>query len=65
MPRYRNINSLPPLAEDAAGNLIWPMWTFWQHSHTGRVPGITGNVDLNLFNGDEAVFTRWVQNVQP
>lgn len=31
----------------------WSMWTFWQHSEVGRVPGITGNVDLNRFNGTE------------
>jgi GH25 family lysozyme M1 (1,4-beta-N-acetylmuramidase) len=26
-------------------------WTLWQHSSTGRVPGISGNVDLDRFNG--------------
>jgi GH25 family lysozyme M1 (1,4-beta-N-acetylmuramidase) len=30
----------------------WPMWTFWQHSWTGRIDGITVDVDLNLYNGD-------------
>jgi GH25 family lysozyme M1 (1,4-beta-N-acetylmuramidase) len=29
----------------------WPRWTIWQHSSTGRVPGISGNVDVNRFNG--------------
>ncbi len=29
-------------------------WDFWQKSSTGSVPGISGNVDLNEFNGDEA-----------
>ncbi len=28
----------------------WATWTFWQHSQEGRVPGITGNVDLNRAN---------------
>ena len=32
----------------------WSHLTFWQRSETGRVPGINGNVDLNLFNGTEA-----------
>lgn len=32
----------------------WNHLTFWQRSETGRVPGINGNVDLNLFNGNEA-----------
>ena len=30
---------------------IWKKWTFWQFSHRGRVDGIKGDVDLNLFNG--------------
>ncbi|WP_168798026.1 glycoside hydrolase family 25 protein [Pacificoceanicola onchidii] len=29
-------------------------WTFWQHSQTGRVTGITGHVDLDLFQGTPA-----------
>lgn len=29
----------------------WTRWTFWQYSKTGRVPGIKGNVDLNVFQG--------------
>jgi GH25 family lysozyme M1 (1,4-beta-N-acetylmuramidase) len=30
----------------------WDDWTFWQTSSTGRVDGVSGNVDTNLFNGD-------------
>lgn len=26
----------------------WQDWRFWQHSDRGRVPGIAGNVDLDL-----------------
>ena len=26
-------------------------WHFWQHTDVGSVPGIKGNVDLNVFNG--------------
>lgn len=29
----------------------WTDWTFWQYTDKGRVPGITGNVDTNRFNG--------------
>lgn len=29
----------------------WGYWTIWQHSQTGKVPGISGNVDLDTFNG--------------
>jgi len=31
-------------------------WQFWQHSETGRVNGIRGKVDFNVFNGDSASF---------
>lgn len=29
----------------------WQKWTFWQHTDNGRVPGIEGPVDLDLFAG--------------
>lgn len=29
----------------------WPTWTFWQGSSTGRVKGISGDVDTDTFNG--------------
>jgi lysozyme len=29
----------------------WTDWKFWQKSSTGSVAGITGNVDLDVFNG--------------
>jgi lysozyme len=29
----------------------WKAFTFWQHSSTGRVPGISYVVDLDVFNG--------------
>lgn len=32
----------------------WADWTFWQHSESGTVPGISGSVDLNYFNGSPA-----------
>jgi len=32
----------------------WADWTFWQHSETGQVDGINGNVDLDRFNGSVA-----------
>lgn len=31
-------------------------WTFWQHSESGRVNGISSKVDFNVFNGDSADF---------
>jgi lysozyme len=29
----------------------WQRWTFWQYTDAGRVPGITGPVDLDVFDG--------------
>jgi lysozyme len=29
----------------------WDAWTFWQYSDRGHVPGISGNVDMDVFNG--------------
>ena len=31
---------------------LWSTWEFWQYSSTGSVPGISGNVDLDYFNGN-------------
>ncbi len=32
-------------------------WAFWQYTTTGRIPGIRGDVDRNVFNGTDAEFT--------
>jgi len=29
----------------------WTNWTFWQYTATGSVPGISGNVDRDQYNG--------------
>jgi lysozyme len=29
----------------------WTLWDFWQHSETGQLAGIQGNVDLNVYSG--------------
>ncbi|MHB1843918.1 MAG: GH25 family lysozyme [Deltaproteobacteria bacterium] len=29
----------------------WTTWTFWQYSSTGSVPGVSGNCDVDEFNG--------------
>lgn len=34
-------------------------WTFWQYTGTGLVPGISGPVDINVFAGSLADWTRW------
>lgn len=35
-------------------------WLFHQYSFTGNVAGITGDVDLNLFRGDEAALANFI-----
>ncbi|MGC1494718.1 MAG: GH25 family lysozyme [Sulfitobacter sp.] len=35
-------------------------WTFWQYSSTGVIPGIAGEVDLNVFHGSRAQWAEWV-----
>lgn len=32
----------------------------WQHSHKGKVPGISNPVDINTFNGSRDEFSRWI-----
>ncbi|MDI9238514.1 GH25 family lysozyme [Lysobacter sp. LF1] len=36
-------------------------WTVWQYHNRGRVQGITGPVDLNVFVADENAFARFKQ----
>ncbi len=36
-------------------------WTFWQYTATGRVPGIKGDVDRNVFNGSEKDWNHWLR----
>lgn len=35
-------------------------WTFWQYSATGLVPGIRGEVDINVFAGSEGSWGEWL-----
>ncbi|TCO69191.1 glycoside hydrolase family 25 protein [Rhodovulum euryhalinum] len=34
-------------------------WTFWQYTGTGRVEGVPGPVDINVFRGSLASWTAW------
>jgi len=61
-PSYLNgVNSPPPTASTPPimqppppQITAWSTWTFWQYSQTGQVPGISGAVDLDVFNGSLA-----------
>lgn len=37
----------------------WDAWVLWQHSESGTVPGIEGDVDLDVFNGDLVELARY------
>ena len=39
-------------------------WVFWQYTGTGRAPGFSTNVDINVFNGNNAAWQRWVKSVR-
>ncbi len=41
----------------------WRKWHFWQHSDKGRVPGVRGNVDLNLWNGSWSELQEFAEGV--
>jgi GH25 family lysozyme M1 (1,4-beta-N-acetylmuramidase) len=43
----------------------WPTWTFKQYSWTGAVSGISGNVDMDSFNGDMTAFNNLINPVPP
>jgi len=44
-------NYLSPEARQPNLPSGWKKWDIWQHSASGRVNGINGNVDLDWFNG--------------
>jgi hypothetical protein len=39
---------------------FWDGWDFWQYSNKGEVPGISGDVDLDLFIGSEEELSNYV-----
>ena len=37
----------------------WTLYTIWQHSQSGTVSGITGDVDMDSFNGSAATLEKF------
>ena len=35
-------------------------WTLWQYTHSGKVSGVKGMADINLFNGSETDFENFI-----
>lgn len=46
-------------------NPIDAEWTFWQYDHTGRVGGIKGDVDLNVYNGSRLAWENLLHSLSP
>ena len=53
----RDIYSEPVLGDSAN-------WDFWQFTHRGRLYGIDGFVDLNVFNGTAEDFQNFISSVK-
>ena len=52
---------LRSVAAEPVDRYSYRPWTFWQYTATGRVPGIAGDVDRNVFNGSPKDFERWLE----
>jgi GH25 family lysozyme M1 (1,4-beta-N-acetylmuramidase) len=57
-----NYNSSPPSTLPASTYAPWSSYKFWQYSSTGSVPGISGNVDLDVYSG---TFLQMLQQYSP
>jgi len=51
-----NIANYGVSCPDVVGS--WPTWTMWQHTDAGSVKGVSGGVDSDYFNGDEAALMK-------
>lgn len=49
------------IADAAPPSDEWPFWAAWQYSSTGSVPGISGRVDLDYFQGSVEDFKKYGQ----
>ncbi len=43
----------------------WSRWTFWQYTDAGSIPGISGPVDSNRFNGTLAQLQAFANGAPP
>jgi uncharacterized protein (TIGR03382 family) len=42
----------------------WDRWDFWQYSATGSISGISGDVDLDEFNGSPSALADWAVHTE-
>ncbi|MDD3281140.1 MAG: GH25 family lysozyme [Bacteroidales bacterium] len=40
-----------------------PQWVFWQKTHTGKVEGVKGHVDINVFNGNHDAWLNYIGKI--
>jgi GH25 family lysozyme M1 (1,4-beta-N-acetylmuramidase) len=57
-----NYNYAPPSTLPASQYAPWSSYKFWQYSSTGSISGISGNVDLDVFDG---TFLQLAQQFSP
>ena len=45
-------------------SVVYPgrKWLFWQYSGSGLSHGVDGRIDLNVFNGNEEAWHRWIRS---
>jgi GH25 family lysozyme M1 (1,4-beta-N-acetylmuramidase) len=44
---------------------VWPAWSLWQFTDSANVPGISGPVDGNRFNGSDEACIKWMGPAEP
>ncbi len=50
-----NYTTMCPMVPDG-----WTRWAFWQNSSSGTVSGVSGSVDTDYFNGDDAALAAFI-----
>jgi lysozyme len=43
-------------ASDPGGTGLWPSWDVWQHSSSGHINGISGNVDMDRIQTEAVLY---------
>lgn len=51
---------LRSVADHPNGTYDGENWSFWQYTSTGLIPGITGEVDVNVFAGSKGTWEEWL-----
>lgn len=59
-PWIANWNGKDPQEGAPSGTGPFATWTFWQYSATNTVPGISGQCDVDVFNGDATGLTNYI-----